>query len=135
MQFSGDEWYKFVQKLEIATSAGKLEWSGEENPFDSLPGFTASIPGNAKYNVRSKDFDGEFPYVLSVLDERDKLIAEFVSPPFDSNAWQLTSEENASRQLAGLYGEIVRRVTGAPQKAQSLLDGLDDLLRDEDHPF
>ncbi|MCK2035677.1 hypothetical protein KZC51_05965 [Microbacterium sp. SSW1-49] len=133
MQFSGEEWLAFVSKLEQATSSGKLQWSGDDNPFEEPPGFVASIPGNAIYNVRSKDYDGEFPYLLRILTESGEEVAEFLSPPFDSSAWEQTPEERASQRLTGLYGEIVRRVTGAPQKAQLLLDGLDNLLSDD--PF
>ena len=134
IQFTPDEWFNIVQRLELATDHGRVSWSGEDDPFSINNGFQTTIAGNATYVLRSRDYDGTFPFVVKILDQSSNVDAEFETVPFEGKQWP-EPDEQASETIARLYLKVKRLVTGAPQKARSLLDDLDGLLGQDDSPF
>jgi|GEM_PF-6003724 hypothetical protein len=131
MQFTGDEWLEFAIKLQTATFRGRLRWTGSDQLFDpdSTRGFSTTVAGNATYRLRTKDGDEQFPYILTVCEPDGTVLADFVTVPYGDD-WEQPVEAQASRVIAELYPYVERSVTGAPQKARSLLEGLDGLIAD-----
>lgn len=139
MQFNNDEWLSFANKLEQATGLGKLRWSGTDaasDPFEDKPGYFATIPNNATYRLRSRDNDGEFPFVVTIFDPSGVEVAEFTTIPF-GDIWEQNenSDQAASAIIARLYATVARLVTGAPEKARALLNGLDAIIGDDNIQF
>lgn len=134
MQFTSDEWLAFAIKLQQATSRGLLRWTGSDGIFDpdETRGYSTSVAGNAIYTLRTKDGDEQFPYVLTIREPDGTKVAEFVTVPY-GDAWEQSADAGASQVIAELYPDVQRVVTGAPQKAKFLLDGLDGLIGD--NPF
>lgn len=133
MQFTDEEWLALSSKLERATSASKLIWSSKEETAGSIA-FHATVPGSAIYTLRSRDSDNLFPFILEVSNTDGTTLSEFTTVPY-GDEWELSDNQRTSAIIDGLYSHVERLVTGAPQKAQSLLDGLDSLLPDNEAPF
>lgn len=134
MQFTDDEWLAFAIKLQQATLRGLLRWTGSDDLFDpdTTRGYTTTVAGNATYRLRTKDGDEQFPYILSVGEPDGAKLADFTTVPYGDD-WEQSTDARASQIIAELYPYVQRAVTGAPQKAKSLLDGLDGLIGED--PF
>ncbi len=129
MQFTDEEWLAFANKLERATELGAISWFHDDEAWNQHTYYT-TIPGNAKYELYSRDEDGQYPYVLEISDLDGTKLSEFTTVPY-GDEWDKSSAQRVSAMLDRLYGRVTRLVTGAPQKAESLLRGLDDLLPPE----
>lgn len=132
MQFTPEEWYSFAHKLSRATDAGRVDWDMLDSDF-SNNAFLAVVPGNAAYTIYSRDGDGQFPYILKINDLEGNPISDFTTVAY-FDVFDLQAEHRASMVIESLYQDVARLVTGAPQKAQSLLAGLEALAPEED-PF
>lgn len=132
MYFTDEEWLAFAQRLRRATDAGRLQWEIQDPWTENV--FIVTVPGNAVYKLASRDEDGQFPYVLEIKDLDGTKVSEFTTVAY-ANSWDPSPAESASSILDSLYRDVGRLVTGAPQRAQSLLDGLGELAPPEEDPF
>ncbi len=131
MQFTDEEWLGFANGLRRATDAGRLKWE----TLDGDPtAFIAHVRGNAIYAMWSRDGDGQFPYTLEISDLGGAPLAEFTTVAYTSDVWG-QPDQDASNVIDGLYRDVTRLVTGAPQRAQELLKGLADLSSPEEFKF
>lgn len=133
MQFTDEEWFALSSKLQQATTASKLIWSPQKD-FAGISAFHTTVPGNAIYTLHSRDYDNQFPFVLEISDIDGTKLSEFTTIPYGDEL-ELSYGQHASIVIDGLYSQVERLVTGAPQKAQSLLDGLDRLFPSDEAPF
>jgi hypothetical protein len=130
MKFNDDEWTEILTRLEQATNARTLRWARSDE-WSFADEYVAPVPGSVTYAIRSRDGDEQFPFIVRALDDRGEEVAEFQTAPSDWTASGTSSSAIATR----LYETIARIVTGAPEKAQSLIESLEKLVPQEGEPF
>lgn len=120
--FNGDEWLTIVRRLADLTRRGLLTWQQDEN----APGpgaFRAVAPNETMYLLYPTDFDGRFPYILSIWEGRVNEVGSFKTTAYDDTHFE-SSEEAVSAAIVDIYASVARLVSGAPQKLKSLLSEL-----------
>ncbi|WP_146119974.1 hypothetical protein [Leucobacter massiliensis] len=132
MSFFDDyEWKTILELLSGATSAGKLQW--EKGPKTDEGEFTTNLVGESSYVIKSRDGDGEFPYVLMVLNSKGTLLDSFEAVPYDPDHFEYQEEVN-SKSLEELYTGIRRQISGAAAAFDSITTSL-SALQPDPKPF
>lgn len=97
-------------RLQVATDAGQLEWTAEDDTTFLWSGSTGAV------SVRSRDGDGEEPFVLDVFGAAKQKVET------------LTSEWTADEQPAPWNDVLARLYRAARRPALGVDRILDDLL-------
>ncbi|MDW5610661.1 hypothetical protein [Mycolicibacterium sp. D5.8-2] len=115
---------ELITRLDSATRRGLIEWEATDRQF----AFAYSSKASSVL-VASVDDDGAVPFELQVLNEKgnviDSMRSHTSSDSYDGD--QVFTFNSGGKELAALYENVRRAVTGVDKKIDEILSELPEV--------